>query len=363
MRVVPKGLRAFDIEDAEFFLTLVPGPRDRDGVPEVDSRLEAADRGTRPESRTFSVGLLYGPSGSGKSSLVKAGVLPRLSRQVRAIYVEASAGGNRGRAFAPLCVANSPTCPPDGELDCATAAVRERGAGHRGSKVLLVLDQFEQWLQSHPDDARRRAGACPAPVRRTGLAGPAAGARRLLDGHDPIPEGARNPACSKASTRRRWSCSTSSTPASCWPSWAGRWAESRMGRSRRARRRGGSSRRPSRNLPAPDGRVIPVRLTLFAEMLRHRDWTTKTLRELGGIEGIGETFLEESFSARSAPMAHRVHQRAAQAVLQALLPDPRSDIRDRWKPVRAAARSLGLRRSAHRFRRADVHPRQRAAGW
>ena len=54
-------------------------------------------------------------------------------------------------------------------------------------------------------------------------------------------------------------------------------------------------------------------------MLRHRDWTTKTLRELGGIEGIGEIFLEESFSARSAPMPHRVHQRAAQAVLQALL--------------------------------------------
>ena len=68
-------------------------------------------------------------------------------------------------------------------------------------------------------------------------------------------------------------------------------------------------------------------------MLRHRDWKAKTLRELGGIEGIGETFLEESFSARSAPLPHRVHQRAAQAVLQALLPDPRSDIRDRWKPV------------------------------
>ena len=88
-----------------------------------------------------------------------------------------------------------------------------------------------------------------------------------------------------------------------------------------------------KELAGPDGRVIPVRLVLFAEMLRHRDWKTKTLRELGGIEGIGETFLEESFSARSAPLPHRVHQRAAQAVLQALLPDPRSDIRDRCKPV------------------------------
>ena len=51
------------------------------------------------------------------------------------------------------------------------------------------------------------------------------------------------------------------------------------------------------------------------------------------MEGIGEIFLEESFAARSAPLPHRVHQRAAQAVLQALLPDSRSDIRDQIKPV------------------------------
>ena len=76
-----------------------------------------------------------------------------------------------------------------------------------------------------------------------------------------------------------------------------------------------------------------MRPVLFAEMVRHRDWRTRTLRELGGMEGIGEMFLEESFSARSAPLPHRVHQRAAQAVLQALLPDSRSDIRDRIKPV------------------------------
>ena len=34
LKVVPKGLRSFDAEDAEFFLGLLPGPRDRDGLPE-----------------------------------------------------------------------------------------------------------------------------------------------------------------------------------------------------------------------------------------------------------------------------------------------------------------------------------------
>ena len=33
-RIVPKGLRSFDEHDADFFLELLPGPRDRDGLPE-----------------------------------------------------------------------------------------------------------------------------------------------------------------------------------------------------------------------------------------------------------------------------------------------------------------------------------------
>src|SRR5689334_7888788 len=32
IKIVPKGLRAFDQHDADFFLELLPGPRDRDGL-------------------------------------------------------------------------------------------------------------------------------------------------------------------------------------------------------------------------------------------------------------------------------------------------------------------------------------------
>ena len=35
------------------------------------------------------------------------------------------------------------------------------------------------------------------------------------------------------------------------------------------------------------------------------------------------TFLEETFSASTAPPEHRFHQKAAQAVLKALLPESR----------------------------------------
>src|SRR5204862_4129561 len=89
LKIVPKGLRSFDAHDADFFLELLPGPRDREGLPDSirfwKTRIEEMD----PDN-TFSVGLIYGPSGCGKSSLVKAGLLPRLSDNAIAVYVEAT---------------------------------------------------------------------------------------------------------------------------------------------------------------------------------------------------------------------------------------------------------------------------------
>ena len=52
---------------------------------------------------------------------------------------------------------------------------------------------------------------------------------------------------------------------------------------------------------AQDGKVISVRLALFAEMVKGKPWTPATLREVGGTEGVGVTFLEETFSARPRP--------------------------------------------------------------
>ena len=79
--VVPKGLRSFDANDSDFFLQLLPGPRDKDGLPESirfwKHRIEASD------DRPSPWGSIYGPSGCGKSSLVKAGLLPRLAKRDR----------------------------------------------------------------------------------------------------------------------------------------------------------------------------------------------------------------------------------------------------------------------------------------
>ena len=77
-RSSPRGCGRSTPHDADFFLELLPGPRDRDGLPESIRFWKTRIEETDPDS-TFAVGLIYGPSGCGKSSLVKAGLLPRLA--------------------------------------------------------------------------------------------------------------------------------------------------------------------------------------------------------------------------------------------------------------------------------------------
>jgi len=150
IKIVPKGLRSFDEHDADFFLELLPGPRDRDGLPDSirfwKTRMEERD-----SEKTFSVGLICGPSGCGKSSLVKAGLLPRLSEDVIAVYVEATAEETETRLLNGLrkrCFALADNL----SLKETLAALR-RGQGIPvGKKVVIVLDQFEQWLHAKKEE-------------------------------------------------------------------------------------------------------------------------------------------------------------------------------------------------------------------
>ena len=64
---------------------------------------------------------------------------------------------------------------------------------------------------------------------------------------------------------------------------------------------------------------------VFAETVKSKPWLPSTLTQLGGAKGIGVTFLEEALSADSAKPTHRLHQKAARAVLKELLPESGSD--------------------------------------
>src|SRR5262249_14385030 len=117
-----------------------------DGLPDSirfwKGRIETTDA-----DNTFAVGLIYGPSGCGKTSLAKAGLLPRLAKSVTAVYIEATGEEAEARLLKGLRrqVADLP-----GDLGPveSLAALRQGRHLEPGQKVLLVLDQFEQWLHT-----------------------------------------------------------------------------------------------------------------------------------------------------------------------------------------------------------------------
>jgi serine/threonine protein kinase/formylglycine-generating enzyme required for sulfatase activity len=323
LKVVPKGLRSFDAHDADFFLELLPGPRDRDGLPDSirfwKTRIEETD-----SEKTFSVGLICGPSGCGKSSLVKAGVLPRLSDNVIAVYVEATAEETEARLLNGVrkrCVA----LPDNLSLKAALAALR-RGQGIPvGKKVVIVLDQFEQWLHAKKEErntelvqALRQCNGervqCVVMVRDDFWMAVIRFMReleiRLLEGQN-------------SAAVDLFDLDHAKKVLAAFGRAFGKLPENP----------GDTTKDQKEFLTqavsglAQEGKVICVRLALFAEMMKGKAWTPATLKEVGGTEGVGVTFLDETFSAATAPPEHRYHQKAARGVLKALLPESGSDIK------------------------------------
>jgi formylglycine-generating enzyme required for sulfatase activity len=322
-RIVPKGLRSFDAGDADFFLDLLPGPRDREGLPEGlrfwKGRVEQTDA-----DQAFSVGLLYGPSGCGKSSLVKAGLLPRLARHVRVVYAEATADETEARLLKGLrkCC---PDLPADHGLAETLAALR-RGRGLvPGAKVLLVLDQFEQWL--HARHGEENSVLAQALRQCDGGRVQAllmvrddfwmAVVRFMEELEVRIVQGENSAAVDLFDPRHaRKVLAAFGRAFGALPE-----APARLSKEQEA-----FLDQAVAGL-AQEGRVVCVHLALFAEMIKGRPWTPKTLREVGGTAGVGVAFLEESFSSPAAAPGHRLHQGAARAVLQALLPEQGTDIK------------------------------------
>jgi serine/threonine protein kinase/formylglycine-generating enzyme required for sulfatase activity len=335
--VVPKGLRCFEREDADFFLRLLPGPRDREGMPQSirswKTRIESGEAGGG-----FPVGVIYGPSGCGKSSLIKAGLLPKLAREIRVVLIESAPEATESRLLAALR-RELPGLPASLTLSEAAAAIRAGDVRGLSGKVLIVLDQFEQWLHHHPeiDDCEliRALRQCDG-----------RGLQALLLVRDDF---------WMAITRFlralevRMVEGQNSAAVELFDLSHARRVLMEFGRARGrlpddapvSAETDQFLNRALSELADRDGQIIPVRLSLFAEMLRNRPWTPATLRELGGMEGIGVTFLEETFAGRSAPPTYRVHARAAQAVLRSLLPDPSSDLKGNLRSGRALQESAG----------------------
>lgn len=322
VKVVPKGLRSFDAHDADFFLGLLPGPRDRDGLPESvrfwKTRIETPD----PDA-AFPVGLIYGPSGCGKSSLVKAGLLPRLSDAVTVVYVEATADQTEARLMNGLRK-RFPGLPAGATPAEALADLRDGPhlAGDR--KVLVVLDQFEQWLHAHPGPDADLVGAlrhCDGGrVQAVVLVRDDfwLAVSRFMRGLEVDLVPTRNVALVDL-----FDPAHALKVLAAFGRSYGKLPETTRGVSKE---QAAFLDQAAAGL-AQDGKVICVRLAVFADMMKGRPWTPAGLAAGGGTQGIGVTFLEDTFSSPAANPQHRRHQTAVRAVLQVLLPDAGNDIK------------------------------------
>ena len=242
-----------------------------------------------------------------------------------AIYVEASADETEGRLLGGLR-RQVPALSLDLNLVESLATIRQGRVQGSGRKILLVLDQFEQWLHAKPreentqlvqalrqcdgdrvqclilvrDDFWLAASRFMQALEIRFLEGENA---KLVDLFDLLH--ARKVLAGFGGAYGRL------------PERLGEYSKDQEAFLDQA----------IAGL-AQEGKVISVRLALFAEMVKGKRWTPATLREVGGAEGIGVTFLDETFTASMAPPEHRLHQNAVRAVAEErLLPGTGTDIK------------------------------------
>jgi serine/threonine protein kinase/formylglycine-generating enzyme required for sulfatase activity/tetratricopeptide (TPR) repeat protein len=326
-KIIPKGLRSFDRHDADFFLELLPGPRDRDGLPESLRFWKTRIESTEPDT-VFRVGLIYGPSGCGKSSLVKAGLIPRVAAHVLPVYIEATPEETESRLQKGLFKV-CPDLPADLSLVDTLTALRRGRVVRPGQKVVVFLDQFEQWLFARRDEQNTELVA----------------ALRQCDGEHVQAIVMVRDDFWMAATRFmrdleiRLVEGENSAAVDLFDLLHARRVLAAFGRAYGVLPEKSSEMTAEQRTfleqsvagLAQDGKVISVRLALFAEMVKGKPWAPITLKDVGGTQGVGVTFLDETFSASTAPPEHRLHQRAAQSVLKALLPESGTDIKGQMR--------------------------------
>lgn len=308
--LVPRGLRSYGAEDADFFLRMLPGPVGREGIPDSvwfwKLRIESRD----PE-QAFRVGLLLGESGSGKSSMIRAGVLPVL-KDVETIVLESRPGDLADRLRRRL-EQIADIGPIGGDIQTALVTVRDQMPEDR--KLLIVLDQFEAYLHEADEDAgwladvlRQCDGVAVQAllIVREDFFREASSFMKAIE--EPLQQNSNfatierfgKPHARRVLTGFGIALQAINPEAPDWT--AEKFVEQAV------------------EALAEDGRVTPVRLAMLTEMLRNAPWTPATLRQFGGREGLEVAFLRERLTGAAAHPEFRRRPDLVRRILQALLP-------------------------------------------
>jgi tetratricopeptide (TPR) repeat protein len=84
-------------------------------------------------------------------------------------------------------------------------------------------------------------------------------------------------------------------------------------------------------------------------MMKGKLWVPKTIEDVGGVSGVGVTFLEETFGQKHAPIQYRQHQEAVRGLLSALLPASGTDIKGSMQSVDSLKKAAGYEDKPREF--------------
>jgi serine/threonine protein kinase len=321
--IKPRGLQSFTETDADFFLELLPGLRDAQGIPECVSfwtdRIQSRD-----PDEAFCVGMIMGPSGSGKSSLVKAGIIPLL-HNITAIHLDATPADTESRLLKAL----KNKLPGLREAATLTEAMNQIRRSE-DPKVVVFIDQFEQWLSANQDDKYSLLTS----------------ALRQCDGKTLQVVLIVRDDFGSANRFMTRDLETSIDPQSNFATvlpfdtehakkvlikFGQAYGKLPEDPQQMNSAQYGFIDRAIRELRATTqgNGVVPVMLSVFAEMTKSKPWEAQTLESMGGASGILSAFLDESFG--EANPQNRIHQTAASGVLKALLPAVGVDLKGQAK--------------------------------
>ncbi|MFK7821041.1 MAG: protein kinase [Planctomycetaceae bacterium] len=334
--VVPRGLMSFTQSDADFYPTLLPGPFDRDGLPTsitfwIDSITDrAAD---------VPVGIIYGRSGCGKSSLVRAGILPRLPPDVLPVYADCTDTGTEQRIIEAVDLKCGDSV---GDMDILKrfVAIRESSSRRQKRKVLIVLDQFEQWLHGRTNIAEERLTLALRQCDGVNL-------QVLIVVRDdfwlavsqflravevPIIEDQNTMAVELFGPRHakqvlmRFGIAYGAIP---------ELPEEQ-------------TEEHSRFLDVAieelsDGTQVPcVTLSLFAHMFKGQEWTAFALEQIGGTNVVGVDYLKRIFDGNSGSLLLRRYSTQSRLILEMLLPQHGVDIKGHTRRYEELKAETGL---------------------
>lgn len=332
IKITPRGLRSFQEDDKDFFTDLLPGVRDRHDVPlSLSFWLKHVVEPVRADERIPN-GFLFGPSGSGKSSFVRAGLVPEIKKEVKrrntqpvkTIYVESTRDDTEVRILNSLRQ-SYPTVPNDKSIPEVFAGLSNGNWRNSGNeKILLVIDQFEQWIsRDEPFEDSQLVKAlkhcdgqnlqCLMLVRDDFFLSTLRFAD-TLDINLQEDENFKN--------------------IDLFDEVHAKKVLIKLGQA--------YDKLPADELITPEHHefvdktieqlarnhfVVCVRLTLFVEMFKHRQWTVEELESVGGIAGVGEQFLDFTFGEETTSPEFRGRRKTVQAILEELLPEPGRNIR------------------------------------